>query len=79
MVLFGIDMLERRIELYDRTVDGVMPESTTNIVHGALQLLQFFSFCFVFEESKLFGCRCRDQITTANPDTAQGVLPNTLL
>ena len=75
MILFGVDMFERRVELYDGAIDGVVPESTPYVVHGSLQLLQFLSLSFVFKQLKLFGRRCRDQVTTADANAAQGVLP----
>ena len=46
VILFGVYMLECRVELYDGTVDGVMPESSPDIIHRSLKLLQFLSFCF---------------------------------
>ena len=75
MILFGINMLECRVEFYDRAVDRVMSESTSDIVHRALQHLQFFTLCLVFKQFELFGRRCRDQITAANANAAQGILP----
>ena len=60
MILFGVDVLERRVELYDGAIDGVVPESTSNVVHRTLQLLQLLPFCFVLEKYVLFGLCCRD-------------------
>ena len=75
MILFGVDMFERRVELYDGAIDGVVPESTPNVVHGSLQLLEFLSFCFVFEKFELFGRRCRNQVAAADAYAAQRILP----
>ena len=60
MILFGVDMFERRVKFHDGAVDGIMPESTSNVVHGSLQLLQFLSLSLVLKQLKLFGRRCRD-------------------
>ncbi len=43
MILFGVDMFERRVEFHDGAIDGVVPESASNVVYGSLQLLQFLS------------------------------------
>ena len=66
MIFFGVDMFERRVELYDGAIDGVVPESASDIIHRTLQLLQFLSLSLVLKQLELFWRCCRDQVTAAD-------------
>ena len=44
MIFLWVNMLECRVKFYDGAVDGVMSESSPDIVYCALQHLQLLTF-----------------------------------
>ena len=57
MILFGVDMFERWVKLYNSAVDSIMPKSTPDIVYRAFQLLQLRAILLALSYPRAYSAR----------------------